>query len=410
MWRALVAVSLMACAAFLSACNVGGPPPPTPTKLEHDIDQVKRGVVEVRDLRARNEVPLRLVSTEELEETHARVLERYYSREEGLRESLELWLLRLIDERSVDLYQLSKDLFTQGYAGFYLPDTNEMFVLSQQSDLEAESRAILAHEFTHALQDQHFDLQKLMPPDSNDYDRQLALSALVEGDAVWTTGLYARSYMPSGDYFKLRYAGAPVPPEDSPTFPYYLGELGLFPYAQGDIFVGEVLDRNLYRFEAVDKVFADPPASTEQILHPEKYLDARDDPLPVTVPPLTSTLGAGWTYGHSATIGEFSLRYLLDYNYASDAEEAAAGWGGGRYDLYTKGEDALLITVTRWDTEEDAIEFHEALHVTLADYDFAEDIYDDGLGRFFTASREGDTVTFTASTDRSALKLVAGEK
>jgi hypothetical protein len=318
--------------------------------------------------------------------------------------------LRLIDDRSVDFYQLSKDLFTQGYSGFYLSETKEMYVLGQESDLEAESRAILAHEFTHALQDQHFDLQKLMPPDSDDYDRQLALSALVEGDAVWTTGLYARSYMPSGDYFKLKYAGAPLPPEDSPDFPYYLGELGAFPYYYGDIFVGEVLDNNLYEFEAVNKVFADPPASTEQILHPEKYLTERDEPLPVAMPPLTDTLGTGWTYEHGATIGEFSLLFLLDYNYADDPDSAAAGWGGGRYDLYTKGEDALLITVTRWDTEDDAIEFHEALHQTFFDYQLENGIYDDGYGRLFTAKRQGDTVTFIASTDRPALERTMDDR
>jgi hypothetical protein len=404
MGRVLVALSLVACTLLLNACGVGGPPEPTPTKLEHDVGQVKRGVEDVRELSARQDVPLRLVSTEELGEAHAKVLERYYSREEGLRESLELWLLRLIDDRSFDLYQLSKDLFTQGYVGFYVFDTKEMFVLSEGNELVAEPRAILAHEFAHALQDQHFDLQKLEPPDSDDYDRNLAVSALIEGDAQWTTGLYVQSYMPSGDLLKLKYAAVPVPPDDSPRFPYYLGELGSFPYEWGEAFVGEVLKRDLYKFEAVNKVFAAPPSSTEQIMHPEKYLDTRDDPLPVTVPPLTSTLGTGWTYEHGASIGEFSLQRLLAYNYSDDPEQEAAGWGGGRYDLYTKGEDALLTTATRWDTPEDAVEFHEALLVTFLDYEHEGDIYDDRLGRFFTASRDGDTVTFTASTDRAALE------
>jgi hypothetical protein len=408
MRRVLAALSLVGCTLLLNACGVGGPPEPTPTKLEHDVDQVKRGVVDVRELSAKGDVPLRLVSTQELGEAHAKVLERYYSREQGLRESLELWLLRLIDDRSVDIYQLSKDLFTQGYVGFYVYDTKEMFVLSQENELVGEPRAILAHEFTHALQDQHFDLAKLEPPNSSDYDRNLAVSALIEGDALWTTGLYAQSYMPAGDYLKLKYAAMPVPPDDTPRFPYYLGELGLFPYEWGDAFVGEVLTRDLYKFEAVNKVFADPPASTEQIMHPEKYLDTRDDPLPVTVPPLTSTLGTGWTYKHGASIGEFSLQRLLAYNYSDNPEEEAAGWGGGRYDLYTKGEDALLITVTRWDTPEDATEFHEALEVTFLDYERTGDIYDDGLGRFFIASHDGDTVTFTASTDRAALERVTG--
>jgi hypothetical protein len=205
---------------------------------------------------------------------------------------------------------------------------------------------------------------------------------------------------------KLKYAAVPVPPDDSPRFPYYLGELGAFPYERGEAFVGEVLKRDLYKFEAVNKVFAAPPASTEQILHPEKYLDTRDDPLPITVPPLTSTLGTGWTYEHGASIGEFSLQRLLSYNHSNDPVEEAAGWGGGRYDLYTKGEDALLITVTRWDTPEDAVEFHGALQMTFSDYVHQAGIYNDGLGRFFTASRDGDTVTFIASTDRAALERV----
>jgi hypothetical protein len=122
-------------------------------------------------------------------------------------------------------------------------------------------------------------------------------------------------------------------------------------------------------WKAVDALFAAPPVSTEQVLHPEK-LAAREAPVPVTLPAdLASKIGPGWTADPDDTIGEFQLREWLTALGVAQAQAgtAAAGWGGDRVG-YVMGPDGrwLLMLVTAWDTPADAAEFQAAADTALA--------------------------------------------
>jgi hypothetical protein len=153
----------------------------------------------------------------------------------------------------------------------------------------------------------------------------------------------------------------------------------------------------------VNAALADPPVSTEQILHPDKYLATpRDMPLPVGVPPLTGTLDAKWVYRDTGTLGEFDIALMLQENGSVNYEAAAEGWGGGQYDLYESGSNSLLMLGTRWDTDADATEFEMALSQSLAKLKKIGPLWTDGK-RYYTTVRKGDRVFYFAGTDRTSV-------
>jgi hypothetical protein len=107
----------------------------------------------------------------------------------------------------------------------------------------------------------------------------------------------------------------------------------------------------------VDEAYSDPPRSSEQILHPEKYLEG-DEPQIVALPPLTDTLGAGWRLVEAETLGEFQTGlYLAQQVDQATADLASAGWDGDQYALYVQDGAEVLAFATVWDSPEDREEF-----------------------------------------------------
>ncbi len=252
-------------------------------------------------------------------------------------------------------------IFTQAYgeqiAGFYDTETGEFVVISDDDVLDPSEQWIHAHEFVHALQDQHYVLEQV-EDESLDSEAQIALRALAEGDATLVQLLYLE-----GDYFTAteraaveRYLRESATAETVPL-PAIVEQSLAFTYEAGFAFVLE-----LYReggYPAIDAAWRNPPRSTEQILHPERYR-AQDWPQIVTLPPLTSTLGTGWRQLDEDILGEFYLReYLAQQVDRGRAEEAAAGWGGDRYAVYWRESDgaAAMVLRARWDTPGDAVTF-----------------------------------------------------
>ena len=112
--------------------------------------------------------------------------------------------------------------------------------------------------------------------------------------------------------------------------------------------------------EAINRAFEKPPTSTEQILHPEKFTGTRDEPKAVTLPVLSS---AEWRLIGSNVLGEFGIRALLTTQLGfAEAQSAAAGWGGDRYQVYERGAGGPLGLVWEsvWDDEHEAEEFADA--------------------------------------------------
>jgi hypothetical protein len=124
----------------------------------------------------------------------------------------------------------------------------------------------------------------------------------------------------------------------------------------------------------LDHVALDPPRSTEQILHPAKYWDSalRDDPRELQVPDVSPQLGAGWSLASSDTLGELQLAALVglalpqapalvDLAATGWLAPATAGWDGDLWQLYRRGDEAVVVLVSVWDSAQDALEFSQAV-------------------------------------------------
>ncbi len=326
--------------------------------------EVEANVIELRGLSLLSPITPTLLTRDELRDRLAAENAAEVTPDEARADTLELSAFDFI-EPDYDLYGALLGLRSEGVLGFYDPEAAEFVVVNDGALLDAPAQWTHAHEFVHALQDQHYDLDALTD-DSVDSEARAAVRALAEGEAELVQFLY----LTQGDYFSeaevneiladMQQSDATLP-EDVP--PILLSNLA-FPYDSGSRFV-----ERLYRaggFEAIDAAWANPPRSTEQILHPERYL-AGDAPELVSLAPLTDTLGAGWQQVATDIMGEFFLREYLDQQLpATAAERAAMGWGGDRYAVYWNEATGGLVLALHlvWDTATDAAEFADA----YADY------------------------------------------
>ena len=240
--------------------------------------------------------------------------------------------------------------------GYYDPKTQH-FYLADWIELDGQ-RPVMAHELTHALQDQHFDLRRFEKWPDGDSDAELAAHALVEGDASLAMMLYVMRDLKRAAGM-LRSASASSPQLD--RAPRALRESLVFPYDKGLEWATLVYKRG--GWPAVSAAYKELPQSTEQILHVEKYL-AREAPVKIELADLSSSLGAGWKRIDSDVNGEWGYYLVLDQFLKDDrrSRRAAAGWAGDRYALYehTRKGTTALVHVSAWDTEQDAEEFFDA--------------------------------------------------
>src|SRR5687767_14183994 len=265
-----------------------------------------------------------------------------------------------------DLATLAVSFAAVSAGATYSPLDKQVLLVSERGG--ARDAGLLTHEFVHALQDQHFDLLRMMLARPFSFDREEAAFALVEGDAVSverraTLGeAWARKPLEEvareaeerfGSY--RRGLGALFPPLLTETF--------IFRYRDGLRFV-ETLRRARPAVK-IDDVFRRPPVSSEQVLHPEKYL-AGETPLEVELD-AEGFADEGWRLQASTPLGEIGVRGLLLAGVSADeAKRAAAGWGGDRSFVFEReGRAPLFVWRTTWDTPRDAQEFFRAYNELL---------------------------------------------
>jgi hypothetical protein len=263
------------------------------------------------------------------------------------------------------LEKLYLELLTSQVAGLYDDKTKQMYVVSKNGAIGPLEEITYAHEFTHALQDQKFDLQSVTGKATDQTDRSMARSALVEGDATLLMSLWAQRYLTAAQLVQVAGASDPASEAVLAKMPAILKDPLLFPYTSGlQVALGAFTSGG---FDGVNKLFANPPASTEQVLHPEK-LAAREAPVAVSFPAdLANRMGPGWKVSLQDTLGELMLEIVLREGGATASKEAAAGWGGDRVAVL-QGPDGKVAVVmdTAWDTSVDADQFQAALAPTVA--------------------------------------------
>lgn len=250
--------------------------------------------------------------------------------------------------KGFDLDHFMVDLLTEQIAGLYDPKAREFYV-ADWIPLE-DQRMVMAHELTHALQDQHFHIEAWVKAARPNDDAELAREAVLEGSAMAAMV----------DYF-IRDTGRTVedlPPFDPSLFagdlsrtpqleaaPPFLRDALVFPYLSGLTFSAAILRTS--KWAGVSAVFAKPPLSTQQIMHPALYKSGKT-PVSVSIPSLLKLLGPDWTKIDENTMGEFGWKEILKQFLGEDiAAPLAAAWYGDRYVLYERKQDKHLILVAR---------------------------------------------------------------
>lgn len=278
-----------------------------------------------------------------------------------------------------DLMKIFLDLLEEQARGYYDPGSDTLFLVEGM-----QSRAlgvVMAHELTHALDDQHFDLEA-MGQSADDDDRSTALSAVVEGSATAVMAAYLGQEMQAGrlsaDVLQALQDDEARGSERLEAAPPYLQRTLLAPYALGMPFLlrGSLLGLASGSVPGADfdRALASPPESTEQVLHPEKYWDpARlDPPRKLALPDLSATLGKGWAFLGEGRLGELGMAVLtgarLPDPRSADAAlaskwtgPASMGLAGDLFQHYFNGTQRLTLLATLWDSEGDAREFVGAL-------------------------------------------------
>lgn len=263
-------------------------------------------------------------------------------------------------------------LYSDQVAGYYDTETETMHVILTNGEeaglfLPLLERIIYVHEYTHALQDQHFDLDTFLSVDpAENSDAYLAQLALIEGDATAVMTVYIQATMEANPWVTLLQLGIGLTQMGNITIPSgtprIIAEELNFPYLAGQRFVQTLFQED--GWNTVNAAYIDnPPLSTEHILHPDRYL-AGDNPIEVTFEDktdlLNTSLDEAWSLAREGVLGEFYLReWLRQYNMTTEQiDTIATGWGGDRYYVYRHQDGSIILQLKIvWDTAQDADEF-----------------------------------------------------
>ena len=342
---------------------------PISADLDTRLKAIFRAVSEIRGLEPLEEVVLKLVPGERFEELAAKQVPRErVERDQALLETLGLV------PKGLDMYQLWVDVWLEvmdpaGHpAAFYDLDAGELNIAADLSGPSVFQELMIATYYVFALQQQHFDFRAMREPLEGRHDAWLALTALGQGDSFLAAQHYGMTHISPDRLQRDNPLEIETPVLDSA--PDVVKRRTSMSLTGGMLFAGALLESG--GWAAVDRAFKNPPASTEHILHPSKYL-AGETPVEVALPQIAKALGSTWAVFDTATMGELMLRAYLAHLTGQEQAKAAAGWGGDRFILLESplGERALAALIV-WDSQKDAQEFYE---IVAANTDISDNIY-----------------------------------
>jgi len=295
-----------------------------------------------------------------------------------------------------DLGEAVESTLSEAVAGYYDPRTQRLrIVKGAQTANRVLYEMVLAHELTHALEDQRFgfDLDALAAGG----DRALAHTALIEGSATALMYRYVEDRFGAEELLGGLAASAF---QGTGNLPPFLTAQLVFPYTAGERFVGRLLEVGNGGWKVVDAALHfRPPASTEQVLHPDAYLRV-EQPRRVSLRGPVAELGEGWRPALRSTFGEWQTQKLLALAGGSGSAAAAEGWGGDRYALLERGDERALVMRWRWDSRRDEREFAAALRA------WARERLPDRAGAAAIARRRG-AITLVLAPDARLARRVA---
>ncbi len=338
-------------------CAGAAPTAPEAT-LAARIPAIEQELSDITGLRFTKPVRVKIINRDQLRAYLNKEVHHNVSAKELRGEEATLKLLGLVPA-DFSLEQATVDLFTEQAAAFYDYNRKALFLLAGDSDLSGP--VALAHELSHALADQNFRLDKYVNHTGSD-DSAMARLAVMEGQASWLMAAWSartsgRSVDDVLEMFEPDAAGAK--PEQYPVYanaPLYMRESLVFPYSAGMKFENALFDHD--RSTAFREPFVHPPASTQQIIHPDRYIRGDAVPAPPKPPPPPGRHDYKLLTG--GTFGEFDIRVILEqFGTAKQAQDLAPHIAAAAYSTWQNkktGKPAIAWTVN-WDDEESAARF-----------------------------------------------------
>ncbi len=252
--------------------------------------------------------------------------------------------------KGFDLDNFTIDLLTEQIAGLYDPKSHEFYVADWIP--AADQKMVMAHELTHALQDQHFKIDNWVKAARPNDDAELARESVLEGSAMAAMVDYllqgtGRSLQDLPDIDPSMLVGDMDSTPMLKKAPPFLRDALIFPYLDGLNFSAAIVRPK--GWDALSGVFAKPPVSTQQIMHPATYFSFRIPPK-ADLPTLDKDLGSDWVRLEDNLMGEFGWKEVLKQFLGEDrATPLAAAWSSDRYILFEQKKTKKLVLIARLD-------------------------------------------------------------
>ena len=351
------------------------PPPPTPTitptpgpgqqriPLAAAIDRVANRVPALRGLATKRAIEPKVMTRTEL---HARLEQDFQDPEivEAIRKEEALFKVLRLMPLNEDLQKTYVAVYSEQVEGFFDTETEELYVIAEGGMLSITDEISLAHEYLHALQQQHFNLHATENALEDLRDEAMGYISVVEGDAVIVQTLYAL-----GTFSQQDLAAATSDIVNTPAYdaaPNVVKAGIIFPYTTGAEFVAALYQRDGRTFKGVHATLGKPPRSTAEIMHPQRYTSGIA-PVTVNLPNLAGALGAGWDLVDQQPLGELLIKLWIEEELGGTrGAQAGAGWAGDTYGLYRHTDGRLAFALrTTWDNEGEAQQFYESYELAL---------------------------------------------
>ena len=316
--------------------------------------EIEKEVAGLRSLPFKRPVVYRQIPRSDLPAVLRKKLQQQVPDQEFADQGVALAALGLLPE-GTNLQKTYLGLLGEQVGAFYDQHTQELFTFSGQGLANSQNRVILAHELTHALEDQNFQLANLPLEARGNDDRALAASALVEGDATLVMNQYLVDRLSAAVLKDTLASTFTTDLRQLAAAPRFLRETLLFPYLSGQVFCQALSAQG--GWDSLAGAFRQPPSCTAHILHPERFLaQPRWEPVEIRY---ENRARAGARPVADNVLGEFGVRQWLQVGGqdAGTAADIARGWEGDRYVVYHEGKASSALWVTLWGTPEAAHRF-----------------------------------------------------
>jgi len=392
---------------------------PFPPELEQRIHEIRDRVSRIRGLPPYAVVVEGIISPEAMQQYSREQVQSLSDEEKSDLEAADMVLTTLgLIGPEVDLAQVYSDEFSGIYAGFYVIDEDRLVLVgSGDVQLTMENELTLAHEYVHSFQDGRWAIDEVR---KRYYEGDLeedgfsqystTIDCLIEGDAELAQELYAVEVFGSDWQSKLDAESSAAAVETAKNLPEFLLRDALFNYSECPLFVRALYDEG--GWDAVNAAYDSPPATTEQVIHLDKY---RDRELANSGAPkdLTEQLKE-WRLMDSSQFGQYDV-----YNYALTlmkdpyaAIAAAVGWGSGWSTIYRDEADPSRVIVQLsfgWDTQDDLLEFLIVYDGILSALGASVEVLDEEGNARWTSAGQFGVITVDTDLARAEIRIASHE-